>query len=1208
MISKEKVIFNRTIIILILMFLFLASFSISFPNSINPSPFMIDYSFNGSLYAVDGINSTDGTLNGITISDELVTSSAGWGFPSAKSSCKYDDAQPYIGSFSIRCFGSETQEARLRTGIITNTFNGSMGFSIYFDSSQINTNSRYFLGDSTGYFFGMFRDIAGDLDTEFICDGSGTQTCDTIKSIVLDTWINITLVYNVSDTNRYSFYNEELIDIQAYTATNDPRDLLIETTSGGKPGGAFIDDFYISDTWQRPTLFIPPPPTPEGINFINQTPNDITSTNVFATPYGRVDIYYNYSNASLLNERFINWTINTTSHRTCGFYENETCIYYFNTFLQRPNVSNFGNISFFNIEDNELYPATYNFNERLMELTQHNAYNLNGNSVYIKNRLYNISDNTTSNFLEVMANISTGINSLRVYYCNDNYVSGNIGASASCLQIGELATTAPYNHTHTQYSSHHLIPFPIDTNTGTIGGIPVTSTGYFLFRGRSGATNWNIWNIPNITRIDTTQTSSNSGLTWTNQPITIDSHLHQFDNDDTLFYQACGNYNGTINCSSFQIDTFDIDVLPPTPVQIIRPNSSDVFTNEIQINYTAAIPDPLAGITYYNISLLNSSLGFVKTIIENNSLNLSFKYDLNANPTPSGTYKISIIAYDNYTQKSESISSNFQITNNKIFNLTYSGFLNYSGKLYVRNLSFNLSYSCPALTTLERFIDGSVTKTYNLTCNDNTNSLNDTYIHSSEGNYSIAFLFNTSFNPADVVFSGNETFTSDLINPNITTLGFTIDVGGFVAPFTNITMSCTDSIMKDINYTLIFNTVTYFDSNLTNNTLLLNETSFTFGLNNLSGTCSDLFGETNATTSTTVYTATLILIDELENAPFDVSNISGARVYFDDNSSLFDFKDAGTNEVNFTTNNTDKLRFELTYASGAVITRYVDVSLLNSEIRVCANKEGIAHFEQLILSATNRPVILQNIFSKCLVAADYTRFAYQDALLLKAFTIESLYSLFTFDSTGQILLASVDGSIATFINIDVLEFTQTAYNLDIIGDVLTFEKSGATTITILYSNLNEDNTAIELTITNLDTNQMVFNTDQFTDPNSFTLFFDYSTLSNVTNTTMFQIELIKTGAFGESVLKRYFNTNAKTGLIHAGMAVIISLIIMFFGLTFTIARLTFSWFGIIICISAIAFLSFAVSEWFIIFFQALELIILVWIIIILNKQTFRTVT
>jgi len=136
---------------------------------------------------------------------------------------------------------------------------------------------------------------------------------------------------------------------------------------------------------------------------------------------------------------------------------------------------------------------------------------------------------------------------------------------------------------------------------------------------------------------------------------------------------------------------------------------------------------------------------------------------------------------------------------------------------------------------------------------------------------------------------------------------------------------------------------------------------------------------------------------------------------------------------------------------------------------MCANSEGTTHYEQLMVSNSETPVLLKNTYSMCYVAADYTRFSYQDTLALKAYTIEAPYTLKTRENGSTTYLSSLDGSIANTINLDNIEFNRQQYKVSIFSDSITFEDDSNTSKKIYYQNLAKDNKKEQIQITRMNT-------------------------------------------------------------------------------------------------------------------------------------------
>lgn len=457
--------------------------------------------------------------------------------------------------------------------------------------------------------------------------------------------------------------------------------------------------------------------------------------------------------------------------------------------------------------------------------------------------------------------------------------------------------------------------------------------------------------------------------------------------------------------------------------------------------------------------------------------------------------------------------------------------------------------------------------------------------------------------------TGNVSYVYGLFLPevflNITT------VGGFQNFSINVSMRCRSNLTDEMDYNMTFNDVEFFRGvNVANDTLVTNVTVANDGVNWLWGACSDVVGTSVKNFSQVVYAKNFVLWDEVDNTVFDVSDADSVKLYYDDNSTVYDFKVANSSYVNFTSFSNEKLRFEIGYSSGVIIPRWVDVSLADEDVsRVCANKENVTHYEQLIYSASSKRVVMRSVFSDCLVAADYTRFAYQNSLILRAYTIDAFtYYLYVYSGSSQVLLSSLDGGVGTDVNLDTVEFNANTEDFTILGDGLSSQKVSDSEVLIRYQNLAADNDDIEVSITNLNTGEVVLVADDFADNNNFTILFNFATLQNVSNNTLFQIGVSKTVGGEVSSFSRYFNVGGEIGVIASGLALLLSIFLFVFGFSFTVARLSFSWFGIFVTMASIVILGMAVSAWYTLFLQSIMVIILVYSVIVMVKQNSGTVS
>lgn len=520
------------------------------------------------------------------------------------------------------------------------------------------------------------------------------------------------------------------------------------------------DTYFTTET--RTVITDSNPPT---ITFVSKSPVDIDTTNLFGFS---ANVTYNITDMFGLNTSTIMMYYKTNSTLADCFIliNGTTQICGFQTDAIKYNVSDDW---YFRMYDNQVYPAIYNINESYMENTPHLRYDFTSHSSYVKIRFLNVSSIKQYSMFEVMANNSGSATATAIYYCNSSYVTGDPDLSTNCVKFYDLLGNVPYNHTHSIYSSHMLIPFAINNVTGLVNGLVLaTPTSYFLLRGNT--TQWHAYYINSNS--SSSEVTTDNGATWTDVGGTFDSHLHQYSGTDSLWYYiAACDQNGFCTDSEMRQDLLQTSGLPPTAPDIMSPLNLS-YRGNIAINYTESLSPNNFSIVLYNISLFNPDNTFNKTIVNNNYPNLS--YIFNSLTVQDASYRISITDCDSLSQCSISLSDIFTIDN-----------------------------TAPTIT-----VTSPVNTTYHTTTIDLNVSTNEvaSWSYSLDGSANASFSPNTSI----VATEGPHTIvvyiSDDAGNINSTAVSFTVELFSFSASERVVYSLGEKGIVLD-QYTMINTTV-----------------------------------------------------------------------------------------------------------------------------------------------------------------------------------------------------------------------------------------------------------------------------------------------------------------------------------------------------------------------------------------------------------------
>jgi hypothetical protein len=595
----------------------------------------------------------------------------------------------------LQCTNISTGEISSCLVSITDNYkiNGTFKFAINASESWINTSllrtgssdTNDVLSNST-----IYSNTAGEHSVYFWArDDAGNEVqSDIINFLVTGASTPLVIVYNeppsdVVITTRNVTFNYTVTGADGYGCKLSVNDVLNLTASGlfnEDSQYLFHQNFSNGDhtwivecndsnnVWYEGGLgsfnISYDEYAPEVI-FNEQLPADLNLPTFLGM--AGVNITYNITDVGLsglnTNDNGIQlfYKANSTASNVMFYVNGSSYSGYFN----KGNYTNVSEQFTWNLFDNNVLPASYNYLERTIETVPHSADTLTGANQYTSIQLLNISNSSQYGWWEIMANSTAVAGALRIYYCNETYAHTNspVG-NPNCNQFGTLSATTTFNHEHSAYSKHQVIPFAINTTTGMIGNIEVTSNSYFILRGATTG-NWYIYNttIPS-TRSNEFRKSTNNGLAWTEKMMIVDSHSHQFTLNSTyggtnsLWYYACANdTNNNQNCTEPRQDLFEVGGLAPSSPDVYSPtNTTYNVASNIEINWTASASPNGYAITNYNVTLYNASGDFNKVL--DNTLNLNSNWSVGME---AGSYYIEVQANDSLNQIARGISEIFAI-------------------------------------------------------------------------------------------------------------------------------------------------------------------------------------------------------------------------------------------------------------------------------------------------------------------------------------------------------------------------------------------------------------------------------------------------------------------------------------------------------------------------------------------------------------------
>jgi hypothetical protein len=359
----------------------------------------------------------------------------------------------------------------------------------------------------------------------------------------------------------------------------------------------------------------------------------------------------------------------------------------------------------------------------------------------------------------------------------------------------------------------------------------------------------------------------------------------------------------------------------------------------------------------------------------------------------------------------------------------------------------------------------------------------------------------------------------------------------------------------------------------------------------------DLYSTANETI--TFVAIKYILINEETGNEYSITD-ENISVYSPALNFNFTFNST-QNWVYYISNSSDDIRFNIEYTGlSGLITRDFNPALEeDNETRVCVAPEQTA-YEQVIYSSTSSAVAVYSVFADCYVVMDYTKYAYSDAVMTRAFTIPKLYYLYTWEDGAKAVLVDVDGGTALEINLDLVEFARTTYSISILSEDISISAYTNTTFKINY--MNNKDTIDEVTVTVKSGATELFSITESDSPDDFTIYYDHS-LINLSAYDLLTIEVEKFYD-GDSLgtVTKLFYPSGVSGFMNPWVAILFSFILMFFSLTFVAIRYVFGFFGIITTLMGMAILAMAPANNYILLMEAINAIILVFIIFLFKEE------
>lgn len=559
---------------------------------------------------------------------------------------------------------------------------------------------------------------------------------------------------------------------------------------------------------------------------------------------------------------------------------------------------------------------------------------------------------------------------------------------------------------------------------------------------------------------------------------------------------------------------------------------------------------------------------------------------------------------------------------NAFFTIAYSNYGTDSNMVnYTNALNYDIDYKCLIGRTglIRRYTNNVNDLNYVLNCNSVSNPISGTYTPPSSG-----FLIDSKFSIQDLnfgsqFFSPDQNFIGD-INAPIADLNYSASTSSFTmgGGVVQLNLTCFDQTSSQVDYNITDST-SFLNGRFPKNSMQSTNVNVLSSTELFNGRCIDLAG--NIGTDFNIVTAQINcfrLVDETLGTALtsgDINALGGMTATSYLTHATYNFKTTNNPNICFTGSGGDTIRFDINYSDGTQIFREFNQNILqnyDANVNVCV-ADLQSFFEQDFTSSRNTPIVLRHQLSQCFNTADYTKYAEGDALSLRAFTIIGPYYMDTFDSNGnKIVLAQINGGTPSGIQVDVLKFKTEQVPVQIVNDYLGVNLlllNGATdsnTLKFYYTNIKNDNARLQVSIT--DDSGVIFTYDELNSPNNFVFYFDHTLVPIDGNFLTVTLTKTKTDTTVETETK----VISLQGIIQGakgvfgdesqGIAAIFAIVIFLFGFTMVSAKYALGWVGILVTIISLVVLTLSSQAWYIIWLQAVLLIIAIYLAIAYKDQ------